>query len=818
MTVPEELSRAYAQGDLIVCVGPGPSVQVGLPSAKQLAGALLRHAADVDESIDVAALLPRIDSGRAAEVLQLAARTLGASFQREVERRWSDEGISPPPLVAAIAQRRGSLRAVYSVRLDRLLERGFAGRWPAFATARPDLAQRRELLWKIFGTIEMPGTWVLTQAQVQAELGPGSARSETFATAYRAHQMLFVGFSPNDAELAALLELAPAAEAGHGPGHFIALPECSPSDRALLEGRGLQVVVSDPVALFESLGGETEAPAPAPSVETCPYVADAPMQEEHAPLFFGRHAEVSEAASQVGPSRRWLSVEGAGGIGKSSFVNAGVLPALRLGFSDDDASRWLVARVSARAGHVRGLVRALAETLELDDEAVLAEAIADSGERFAKFLELHVPRGAVLVVLFDPLDALLQDAPDERDTVCDRLAAGLRRGQLYLVTTLRSDRVADAEQALGALSSMLVGDAVRVALRPMSRVGLREVILEPAARAGATIEAELVEQVIADADAGGGRSDEGPVRTAAPTLAIVARTMAGLWTREVIDDRVITLDEYRAMGGVRAAIRRTAQGTLSSLDGDRSAGAQALLAALVDERNGVRLARRRLDIDEARGIAGEDVVDALAVGAAVLSIDEVGEVSIVHDDLARDWSSMMASSSVVAALPATKGRSWAWIAVPAVAALIGVVAFVGLGSDAKDDDVVAGDPQSGPKTPPPKPNHDDPDPPPKDGPRIDVGAKKLDLGTPVAEEDGAPGEEGQDPGLPVADGEEPTDPGGVSSSPAKPGKPKKTCYLDPSGSKIKSYRSSDWNCEPANTAKKLAGCKKIYSCRPRRKI
>lgn len=261
MECPDELKRAFSQRDLIVCVGPEPSVSAGLPSLRRLAHGLLEQLETEASAIDADELRARADAGKVAEVLQLVQRQLGDGFTREVQMRLDDASLEPPPLLRELARLRPRLRAAYSVCLDRLLERAFEGRWPVFADARPDLVQRRNLIFKILGTLPTPSSWVLTHAKVQQELNPGAARHDVFAASYRAHQMLFVGFRADDPELALLLDMTPAAPEGHGPGHFIALPKCSATDRELLEGGGLQVITSDGQAVLEelaaSLGGET---------------------------------------------------------------------------------------------------------------------------------------------------------------------------------------------------------------------------------------------------------------------------------------------------------------------------------------------------------------------------------------------------------------------------------------------------------------------------------------------------------------------------------------------------------------------------------
>jgi hypothetical protein len=59
-----------------------------------------------------------------------------------------------------------------------------------------------------------------------------------------------------------------------------------------------------------------------------PYVGPRPFDEEDAPLFFGREAEVHELVSRV-VANRVVLFYAASGAGKTSLLNAGATPSLR---------------------------------------------------------------------------------------------------------------------------------------------------------------------------------------------------------------------------------------------------------------------------------------------------------------------------------------------------------------------------------------------------------------------------------------------------------------------------------------------------------
>ena len=81
----------------------------------------------------------------------------------------------------------------------------------------------------------------------------------------------------------------------------------------------------------------------------CPFPGLEAFREDDARFFFGRQSETVEALRQLGPGldgiyRRWLQIEGPSGVGKSSLVRAGLVPAIRRGWIEEgDRRRWRVA-------------------------------------------------------------------------------------------------------------------------------------------------------------------------------------------------------------------------------------------------------------------------------------------------------------------------------------------------------------------------------------------------------------------------------------------------------------------------------------------
>ena len=89
----------------------------------------------------------------------------------------------------------------------------------------------------------------------------------------------------------------------------------------------LRSVLKDLMEEERQLDSELSAGEGLPS---SPFPGLRPFSEEEWLIFFGREGETSELIQRLGsPKHRFVAVIGSSGVGKSSLVNAGMIPALR---------------------------------------------------------------------------------------------------------------------------------------------------------------------------------------------------------------------------------------------------------------------------------------------------------------------------------------------------------------------------------------------------------------------------------------------------------------------------------------------------------
>ncbi len=322
--------------------------------------------------------------------------------------------------------------------------------------------------------------------------------------------------------------------------------------------------------------------APPAISEQCPYQGLAPYDVDDHDRFFGRDAEITACLERLAASPL-LVVTGPSGCGKSSLVRAGLVPALQ-----------------AR-GH-----RVVVFVPGADPDAALTNAITSEGET------------AVLVV--DQLEELftLDDDAGTARSFCARLAAHAR-SQAPVVAAVRADHLAGlsadgtfarlAEQGLH-LVSPLAGDALRAAVEG------------PALQAGLRLEAGLVDLLVRDTEGEPG------------ALPLLSHALAQTWERR--DGRVLTVEGYRATGGIRGAVARSAERLYESLPADQRSVLRSVLLRLVASSPDGEPVRSRIRSDTLGGDISRERVVSLLVRARLVTA-EANTVELAHEALARAW-------------------------------------------------------------------------------------------------------------------------------------------------------------------------------------
>ncbi|MEV4069139.1 nSTAND1 domain-containing NTPase [Nonomuraea fuscirosea] len=360
-----------------------------------------------------------------------------------------------------------------------------------------------------------------------------------------------------------------------------------------------------------------------------PYPGAEPFSERDAKVFFGREEAVRELAGLLSEAREPVVVTGPTGVGASSLIRAGLLPALAE--NGPRGTRWhglvLVpgtAPLNELAASLSGLVDGLDTATVL---AALRERPASARSIAAQAITALPDDGLVLVV--DGFEEVLAGAgAGDPDTAAFVAALHAVAGGPHNVLVVVVVSAPFAERCVAFPE--LAGPAYT--LGPMGRGELRRAITGPAEVAGLALEEGLVDAVLDDLRTPRGAPEPG-------ALPLLARAMHTTWCHR--DGDRLTLRGYAETGGIRRAVVDAAESAYLALDAPRQAVARTVLRRLAAISRDGRILPRRAALDGLRAehadAAGDLDAVLRALAAARVVVVDADAVRMAHGCLAEDW-------------------------------------------------------------------------------------------------------------------------------------------------------------------------------------
>ena len=376
-------------------------------------------------------------------------------------------------------------------------------------------------------------------------------------------------------------------------------------------------------------------------LDESPYAGLSSFQESDAARFFGRSREIAAAVNKI-RDRPIMGVVGPSGVGKSSFVRAGLVPALK-----QSGEQWetLVIRpgrspLAAIAAMMSPMVSSTSTSVvdDIKEQADLARQLAAEPGKMGQVLRSRARRANRKILLFvDQFEELYTLVPDPAEraafTACLAGAADDASAPVRVVLSLRSDfldRVGEDPQLMAEVMQGLFF------LTPPGRDGLRDALVQPAEMAGYAFEnPEMVEEMLTHLETSPG---------ALPLLQFAA---SKLWEAKDSTRKLLTQNAYNAMGGIGGALASHADSVLAELSQPSQALARQLflrlitpertraivsLAELVELSPGTGDVQRLVDhLSTARLLVSQIAADGSAQGSTV---------EVVHESLIHSWPAL----------------------------------------------------------------------------------------------------------------------------------------------------------------------------------
>jgi DNA-binding SARP family transcriptional activator/WD40 repeat protein/tRNA A-37 threonylcarbamoyl transferase component Bud32 len=410
-----------------------------------------------------------------------------------------------------------------------------------------------------------------------------------------------------------------------------ALLTLSDAESELLESarRGAFHTAGEFLSAWRAEIGTAEA-SPTYTPTRNPYKGLAAFSELDAQDFHGRDAATDELVDAIA-STRLVAAVGPSGVGKSSVVRAGLLPALRSGAVAGSAE-WLVADCTPGSHPFERLASALirvASSLPHDLEDLLR-----AGDRgLIKAVDRFLPPDSQLLLIVDQFEELFTLTRDEadRNQFLDLLAASVSdpAAKVRILATIRADFF-DRPLRHPGFGELLRGGTVPISTPTDSE--MRDIITNPAKGVGVAFESGLVERMISEVHGESG------------ALPLVEFALTELFEQR--DSDLVTLAAYEASGGVVAALGRRAEEIFSELDDHhRDAARQVFLRLVTPGLDGADTRRRvrRSELDRI-GVDGDTLDGVLAAFGEprllTFDHDEVtrgATVEVAHEALIREW-------------------------------------------------------------------------------------------------------------------------------------------------------------------------------------
>jgi WD40 repeat protein len=338
--------------------------------------------------------------------------------------------------------------------------------------------------------------------------------------------------------------------------------------------------------------------------------------EEDSAVFFGRDPEIAELVDRLHPVvtaqvNRLIAVVGPSGVGKSSLVQAGVIPRLR-----QRRGGWIIAPPVVPGDHpLRSLARSFA--------AACPGSPIEDGPTHHFVDELRAvhgrPHAPVLLIVDQAEELITLSGEAKRDAFLSLLASTLETDpRLWIFVIMRTEFL---NAFLGTKQARLFRDPVAVGT--LSRTALIEVIEQPARRAGLTFDPTNLPQRMAT-EAGGG--------DALPLLAYALQELC----LAVGPGKPLTADAYQRIGGVTGVLTRQADKVAAELGGADGPVLSTLLKFVaVGENEPTRRRVQRSVLTDAQWQVAQAFIAARLLTSDAGGGDAILEVA--HEALFRTW-------------------------------------------------------------------------------------------------------------------------------------------------------------------------------------
>lgn len=358
-----------------------------------------------------------------------------------------------------------------------------------------------------------------------------------------------------------------------------------------------------------------------------PYIGRRAFEAQESSLFFGRSHEIVRMLDLLS-LRNLLIITGPPGSGKSSLINAGLIPALKDNTLNRIANSTIISFKTgvhpfSCLAEALVLESKISKTEELSKIKTLTNFFIAEPDAFAENIKLAAISGTVkrYVLIIDQFEEIFTITDNaEREKFINAITSWVAKKEVAAVLSVRSDYNKDL---LEYNSVNEIAGEVTINLATPSERELRQIITEPAAKEGLKIEQGLTERILKD------------IATSSNKLLLLQSILIELWNNR--NDNTLThadYDRFGRAGGISKEMFESVYNQFSSAEYD---AAMPVLTNLVNVLNDTRNTLRLSDIDKTKKNALKPFIDK---GLLVVNTDGKsgeGTIELAHDILITNW-------------------------------------------------------------------------------------------------------------------------------------------------------------------------------------
>jgi len=395
---------------------------------------------------------------------------------------------------------------------------------------------------------------------------------------------------------------------------------------------------------------------------TNPFPGLRPFRMEENEFFFGRDGQSDQVLTKL-RTARFVAVVGTSGSGKSSLVNAGLLPALFSGHLPSAGSSWRVASFRPGSSPISNLAEALnaPNVCGVKDKDVSGERLANIERTLRRsslgLLEVvsqsKLRPGENLLILADQFEELFRfrkkstaEHPKDEAAAFVKLLLETKQPEksdeeklpIYVILTMRSDYLGDCAHFWGLPEAINEGQYL---IPRMTDDNRREAITGPIIIGGAEITAPLVNLLLNDAG-------DDPAQL--PILQHALMRTWDYWKTKFHAQGPLDILHYRKIGGMKEALSKHADEAFLELSPELQLVAAKVFKALTEKEADRREGRRPATVNEIAVAAGSSEEQVRQVvekfrseGRSFLMPSPPAElashtlIDISHESLIRGW-------------------------------------------------------------------------------------------------------------------------------------------------------------------------------------